>query len=72
MSGFPRQITLTLGEKIVIPQILVVLLGYLPLGMARAAPADPRFAAAIGQFLLVTRAAYEATKASGFIAPVST
>lgn len=61
VSGFPRQLTLTLGEKIVIPQILVVLLGYLPLAMARAAPADPRFAAAIGQFLLVTRAAYDAS-----------
>jgi hypothetical protein len=61
VSGFPRQVTATLGEKIAIPQILVVLLGYLPLRMARAAPADPRFAAAIGQLLLVTRAAYDAS-----------
>lgn len=61
VSGFPRQVTVGLGERIVIPQILVVLLGYLPLQMARAAPTDPRFAAAIGQVLLVTRAAYEAS-----------
>jgi hypothetical protein len=60
-SGFPRQITLTLGEMIAIPQILVVLLGYLPLGMARAQPTDPRFAAACGQVLAVTRAAYDAS-----------
>ena len=61
VSGFPRQVTETLGEKIAIPQILVVLLGYLPLRMARLAPTDPRFAAAIGQVLLVTRPAYDAS-----------
>lgn len=60
-SGFPRQITGTLGEKIVIPQILVVLLGYLPFAMARRQPTDPRFAAACGQLLLVTRTAYAAS-----------
>ena len=58
-SGFPRQITVTLGEKIAIPQILVVLLGYLPLPMARKAPTDPRFAAACGQLMAVTREAYD-------------
>ncbi|EYD76953.1 Glycosyltransferase involved in cell wall biogenesis [Rubellimicrobium mesophilum DSM 19309] len=61
VSGVPRQVTVTLGERIAIPQILVVLLGYLPLPMARANPTDPRFAAAIGQVLLVTRAAYDAS-----------
>jgi hypothetical protein len=38
-----------LGEIIAIPQILVVLLGYLPLPMSRQQPTDPRFAAACGQ-----------------------
>lgn len=60
-SGFPRQVTLSLGERIVIPQILVVLLGYLPMPMARAQRTDPRFAAACGQLLAVTREAYDAS-----------
>ncbi len=60
-SGFPRQITVTLGEKIAIPQILVVLLGYLPLPMARRQRTDPRFSAACGQLLAVTRGAYDAS-----------
>ncbi|TNC74767.1 glycosyltransferase [Rubellimicrobium roseum] len=60
-SGFPRQVTVTLGEKIAIPQIFVVLLGYLPLAVARWQATDPRFAAACGQCLAVTRAAYDAS-----------
>ena len=59
-SGFPRQVTGTLGEAVVVPQIMTVLLGYLPLAMARKAPTDPRFAAASGQILAVTRGAYDA------------
>lgn len=60
-SGFPRQIALSLGERLVIPQILVVLLGYLPLPAARRWRTDPRFAAACGQALAVTREAYDAS-----------
>ena len=60
-SGFPRLPTGTLGERLVVPQILVTLLGYLPLPMARRAPTDPRFAAACGQVMAVTRAAYDAS-----------
>ncbi len=59
-SGFPRLPALTWGERLTVPMILVVLLGYLPMGMARARPADPRFAAAGGQVLLARRDAYEA------------
>ncbi len=58
VSGFPRQITGTLGEIVVIPQIMVVLLGYLPFAMARRNATDPRFAAGCGQLMLVTAAAY--------------
>ena len=58
-SGFPRQVAVTLGEKLVIPQILIVLLGYLPLPMSRRHPTDPRFAAACGQVMAVTREAYD-------------
>jgi hypothetical protein len=60
-SGFPRQIALTLGERIAIPQMLVVLLGYLPIMASRRYPTDPRFAAACGQLLAVTRPAYDAS-----------
>ncbi len=60
-SGFPRQVTVTLGEKVAIPQIMVVLLGYLPLLGSRRRPTDRRFAAACGQLLAVTRAAYDAS-----------
>ncbi|MGR3633208.1 MAG: glycosyltransferase [Limimaricola soesokkakensis] len=59
LSGFPRQITPTWAEKIVIPQIFTTLLGYLPLPMARARP-DPAFGAGCGQLMAVRRAAYDA------------
>jgi hypothetical protein len=57
VSGFPRQVTGTLGEKVAIPQILVVLLGYLPFPMARLHP-SPGFAAGCGQLMMVTAEAY--------------
>lgn len=59
-SGFPRQITRTWGERLVVPQIMTVLLGYLPMFAARGRPSDPRFAAACGQIMAVRRDAYEA------------
>lgn len=58
LSGIPRQITLTWAERLVVPQIMV-LLNYLPLRMARASN-DPRFAAASGQVIVARRAAYDA------------
>ena len=58
VSGFPHQITRTLGERVVIPQILVLLLGYLPLPIARIARSDARFAAGCGQMMMVRRHAY--------------
>jgi len=59
LSGFPRQLTPTWAERIVIPQIFTTLLGYLPLPMARARP-DPAFGAGCGQLLMVRGAAYRA------------
>ncbi|MBP2292020.1 glycosyltransferase [Azospirillum rugosum] len=57
VSGFPRQVTGTLGEALVIPMIHVLLLGYLPmLGMRFSA--HPGFGAACGQLMLVDRDAY--------------
>jgi hypothetical protein len=61
-SGFPRQKTETLAEKVTIPQIFVLLLGYLPLPMARIFRA-PGFGAGCGQLMLVRKGAYE--KAGG-------
>ncbi|SPJ25297.1 glycosyltransferase [Palleronia abyssalis] len=58
VSGFPHQITRTLPEIIAIPQILVLLLGYLPFPMARMSNALG-FAAGCGQLMLVERTAYE-------------
>ncbi|PRY93083.1 glycosyl transferase family 2 [Hasllibacter halocynthiae] len=59
VSGFPRQITRTLGEVVTIPQILVLLLGYLPFPMARMLPGEG-FAAGCGQLMLVEAEAYRA------------
>lgn len=57
VSGIPRQVTGTLGEKLIIPLIHLVLLGYLPmLGMRLSN--HPAFAAGIGQLLFVNASAY--------------
>jgi Glycosyl transferase family 2 len=66
-SGFPRQATETLAEMLVIPQIHVLLLGYLPLPFARLFARAPGFAAGCGQLMAVRRAAYEATGGHGAI-----
>jgi Glycosyl transferase family 2 len=57
-SGFPRQETETLAETLVIPQIHVLLLGYLPLPLARLFSRLPGFAAGCGQLIAVRREAY--------------
>ena len=59
-SGVPREETGTFLEKLIIPLIHFVLLGFLPLHRMRAGT-DPRFAAACGQILAVRRDAYERT-----------
>jgi hypothetical protein len=58
VSGFPRQVTRSLPEIVVIPQILVLLLGYLPFPMARVLN-GAGFAAGCGQLMMVRAAAYE-------------
>ena len=58
VSGFPRQKTDTLAEKLTIPQIFVLLLGYLPLAMARLSGA-PGLGAGCGQLMMVRKAAYQ-------------
>jgi len=57
MSGFPRQLTGTFWEKLVIPLIHVLLLGYLPLIGARLSN-HPMFGAGCGQLFAVRMDAY--------------
>ena len=57
-SGFPAQITGSLAERLVIPQIFFLLLGYLPVwGMRRSVAAG--FGAGCGQLIVARRDAYE-------------
>jgi hypothetical protein len=58
VSGVPREETVGLAEKLIIPLIHFVLLGFLPLERMRKSR-DPRFAAACGQILAVRREAYD-------------
>lgn len=52
VSGFPRQITGTTLEWLLLPLIHFVLLGFLPIARMRRGT-DPAFAAGCGQFLMV-------------------
>lgn len=58
VSGVPHEETRGLTEKLIIPLIHFVLLGFLPLERMRKS-SDPRFAAACGQILAVRREAYD-------------
>ena len=57
-SGFPRQETAGLLEKLVIPLMHFILLGFLPIARMRRSP-DPAFAAGCGQLFITTRDAYD-------------
>jgi hypothetical protein len=57
LSGFPRQITVGFMEKMLLPLINFVLLGFLPMGKMRKTT-KPAYAAGCGQFILVERGAY--------------
>jgi len=57
VSGVPRQITGTWLEKLLVPLIDFILLGYLPLWVMRRNP-SPSLAAAVGQIVLVERQRY--------------
>jgi cellulose synthase/poly-beta-1,6-N-acetylglucosamine synthase-like glycosyltransferase len=56
-SGFPQQQTGTLPEALVVPLIHVLLLGYLPIWLARRSR-HPAFGAGCGQLMAVRRDAY--------------
>jgi hypothetical protein len=65
VSGVPHEQTHGFTEKLIIPLIHFVLLGFLPLRWMRKS-SNPRFAAACGQILAVRREAYEC--ANGHVA----
>lgn len=57
VSGFPREIAVSVAERLVIPWIHVLLLGYLPMAVMRRRTA-PAYAAACGQWVIARRDAY--------------
>jgi hypothetical protein len=59
ISGVPRQLAETFSEKLLIPLIHFILLGFLPLGMMRRF-GSAAFAAGCGQLLLARAEAYNA------------
>lgn len=65
VSTFPRQITGTAAETALVPMIFFILFSYLPMPRMRAGreagKRDPNATAGCGQFLLVSRRAYDAS-----------
>lgn len=57
VSAFPRQLTPTVGEALLVPLIYLVLLCYLPMALIRRLPL-PQLSAGCGQLMLVRRSAY--------------
>lgn len=66
-SGVPYEETHTFMERLIIPLIHFVLLGFLPIWRMRSGT-DPRFAAACGQILAIRREAYESSGGHGAVA----
>lgn len=60
VSGVPRQITVTFSERLLIPLIHFLLLGFLPFGAMRRSR-RPAYGAACGQLIVVDAAAYSAS-----------
>ena len=60
VSGFPKQIVVGGLERLLLPLIHFVLLGFLPLGRMRKTT-NPAYAAGCGQFFLVRREPYFAS-----------
>jgi hypothetical protein len=58
VSLFATQVMGSPGERLMLPLLMYTLLGFLPLGLAAVRP-EPSLAAANGQFMLFSRAAYD-------------
>ncbi len=61
VSGFPRQLTGSWAERLVVPWIHLLLLGYLPMARMRQST-SPSYAAACGQWVIARRDAYAAVR----------
>jgi glycosyltransferase involved in cell wall biosynthesis len=59
VSGFPQQRVYTFFEKLALPLIHFLLLGFLPIKRMREFPSQPAYAAGCGQLFFTTKAAYE-------------
>ncbi|XHC26868.1 MAG: glycosyltransferase [Phycisphaerales bacterium] len=59
LSTFPRQVTRSVGEALLVTSIFFILLSYLPFGRMRRT-LDPAASAACGQFMLVKQSCYTA------------
>jgi phytoene synthase len=57
VSGVPRQVTRTWGERLTVPTINLLILGYVPVALMRLSGL-PGFGVACGQLMLVARDAY--------------
>lgn len=58
LSAFPHQVTETLMEKLLIPMMHFILLGFLPIARMRQST-HPAYAAGCGQLFVTSRADYE-------------
>ena len=65
-SGVPREIMVTFSEKLLIPLIHFLLLGFLPLGRMRRS-LHPAYGAGCGQLFVVAAAAYRESGGHGAI-----
>ncbi|HEX2555895.1 MAG TPA: glycosyltransferase [Microvirga sp.] len=66
VSAVPRQTIGSLGEALLVPNVNLTLLGYLPVPLMRTRP-DPSLGAACGQMLLADAEAYRAVGGHGAI-----
>jgi hypothetical protein len=57
-SGFPRELASSAAERLLIPMIHFLLLGYLPMALMRRRP-DVGLGAGSGQFIIVRKDAYQ-------------
>ena len=57
LSAFPRQITGTIAEQLIIPMMHYILLGFLPMDRMRQSP-SPAYASGCGQLFMTDRESY--------------
>lgn len=69
ISGYPKEVTASVGEQLVVPWMRVLLLGYMPMSLMRRST-SPAYAAACGQWVVARKSAYEEVGGHG-AAPAS-